>query len=158
MKKKILVRDANTSDILSVQRVITLAFETVRHIYHPSPSVSAKRPQIDGSSRLVALQGGLIVGTVQYTFDDDRLHLIALATHPAYRQQGVAGQIITYLIKIGRCQHQRALSLSTIRETGNIPIFEKLGFEVLLETPAEDVISVRGWQLYEVYMEREIKW
>ncbi len=159
MKIPVLVREAHEPDLPSAQHVVDLAFETVRHIYRPSPAAQANRPQTQGAfRRLIALYGERIIGTVQYTFDEDRLHLIALATHPDYRQQGVARQIVATLIDIGTRHRQRALSLSTIRETGNRPIFEKMGFDVVLESPVTDLISVQGGRLYEVYMERWLSW
>jgi hypothetical protein len=48
------------------------------------------------------------------------------------------------------------LSLFTVRETGNVPIFEHLGFKVVREEPAQDIESATGSPLREVYMERTL--
>ena len=107
-------------------------------------------------SRLIALYENKIVGTVRYVFDEDRLHLIGLATHPEYRQQGVASQLMDKLVEMGMQYNMRALSLSTIRETDNRKVFEKLGFKVLFEMPASDLISMQGELLHELYLERAL--
>jgi hypothetical protein len=42
----------------------------------------------------------------------------------------------------------------TIRQTGNVPIFERMGFAIIHEEPARDLVSARGESLVEVYLER----
>ncbi len=50
----------------------------------------------------------------------------------------------------------RALSLYTIEQTGNVPIFERLGFRRMHEVPVGWAVSVCGEELREVYMEKEV--
>jgi ribosomal protein S18 acetylase RimI-like enzyme len=151
----LLIRNARAGDLAAARDVAALAFESVRSIYRPSEEAYVRRPARGRRyKRLVALIDGRLVGTVQYTVEDGRLHIVGLATHPDYRRRGVARGLIGHLEALGKRLHLRALSLSTIGETGNPALFERMGFATCLEEPAADVISPRGDALTEVYMEK----
>ena len=50
----------------------------------------------------------------------------------------------------------RALELYTVTKTGNVSVFERLGFRVVSEQPDSYTVSADGGPLMEAYMEREV--
>ena len=147
-----VVREATEADNTAIAEVCRLATEDLRTVYRPGPSLSEQaigKPM----SRLVADIGGTIVGTVRYCLDSDRLHIIGLMVHPCHQRKGVARRLVESLAEIGRASGAGRLSLFTVKETGNIPVFENLGFRVVRETAAADLVSVSGEPLTEAYME-----
>ena len=147
------VREATEADNGAVEEVCRLATEDLRRVYRPAPPLS-ERGVSKPTSRLVAEIGGTIVGTVRYCLDSDRLHIIGLMVSPCHRRRGVARRLVESLAEIGRANWAGRLSLFTVKESGNVPVFERLGFRVVRETAAADLESVSGEPLTEAYMER----
>jgi GNAT superfamily N-acetyltransferase len=134
----VIVREAETGDELAA--VTASAIATLRHTYRPTAAAIARaRP----SRRLVAVARGEIVGTLEY----DGGHVVGLFVHADHRRRGVARALLAAL-------GPRELSLFTIRETGNVPIFVRLGFAVVREELATDYVSDVYAQLHEVHMLR----
>ena len=152
----ITVRLATPEDNDAMAEVSALATETLRETYrltpHP-PSDASDRPAL---TRLVAEVEGRIVGTVQYGIRGSRLHIIGLMVRPDHRRKGVARAMIESLALTARDLGMTHLSLYTIRETGNVPIFERVGFAVIREETATWAESDRFDALTDVYMERNL--
>ncbi len=77
---------------------------------------------------LVALVNEEVVGTVQYYFANGILELFGLSVHEAFRRKGVARELVSHLKKFSQAQNLTAIRLNTMRETGNVPIFQRMGF------------------------------
>lgn len=153
----IVVREVTSNDADRVSEICSLANRALRRIYRPKRSALAGKARRDPElRRLVALMDDEVVGTVQYLVAEGRLHLIGLAVHPDYQQRGIARQLVESLSNRVRQLKLRRLSLYTIRETGNVLIFERLCFRVVVEKPDELSESDGYGQLTEVYMERVI--
>jgi ribosomal protein S18 acetylase RimI-like enzyme len=97
-----------------------------------------------------------VVGTVRYPCEGERIHLIGLLVHPQFQRQGVARALVEVVAQIGQQKGMRRLSLYTVKETGSVPIFDKLGFETMTERIAQDVESDRYETLTDVYMEKSL--
>jgi len=106
--------------------------------------------------RVVAIDGDSIAGTVEYAIEGERLHAIGLHVLDTHRRRGVARCLVDALAAIATRAGVRTLSVYTIRETGNVAVFERLGFAVIAETVADDVIAEAHERLTEVYMERSL--
>lgn len=145
----IVVRPAQRGDEPAIAEVSASALATLREVYRPSPAAIARRHGLALLPRLVALVDEQLVGTVEYALGEDRLHLMGLFVAASHRQTGVARALVEELAKLAE---NRRLSLNTIRETGNVPIFERLGFAVVSEAPARDVIGKT--ELHDVLMSR----
>lgn len=98
-----------------------------------------------------------IAGTLQYEFIDDRVHVRGLAVHPELRRRGVARRLVEYVAERGAGAGCRAVSLFTIRETGNAEIFQRLGFRIIRESEDSTAELVRGGRPTELYMERPLR-
>jgi ribosomal protein S18 acetylase RimI-like enzyme len=133
------------------------AFAAERSIYRPTDETVARQsPCNDETTRLVADLNGQIVGTVQYDRQDQRLHLVGLATHPRFQRMGVAQAMINWIADRAGTLGSRLIVLDTIREVGAVPLFEKLGFHVVSESTTTRFVNDDGAQLHEVRMHRNL--
>ena len=149
------IRTCLDSDLCAAERVAADAFAHLRQLCRPSPDAVARKHEMESRlTRLVALDGSEVVGTVQYRIDEDRLHIIGLAVAPPRQRQGIARALVSHLLHIARDHRCRALSLYTIEETGNVHVFERLGFTVISRHEAPDLLSISGAPLNEAFMER----
>jgi ribosomal protein S18 acetylase RimI-like enzyme len=105
---------------------------------------------------LVAVLEGRVVGVVQFHISEDRLSFLGLGVHPRFQRRGVAGALIRHLETIGRNCGCKAVILHTVRETGNVEVFQRLGFLVESEEPTTLFQSDRFSALSEVVMRREV--
>jgi ribosomal protein S18 acetylase RimI-like enzyme len=150
-----IVRRATVED--DVAAVVASAIATLRQTYRPTrAAIERKAARAHALTRLVAVTDGEIVGTVEYEVAGDRVHVIGLGVLDAHRGRGVARRLIDELVDIAAGAGARVLSLYTIRETGNVPVFERLRFAVAAEKPAADCESDRHARLIEVFMERRL--
>ena len=151
----IVVRPAHSGDGEAAQRVFDAAFASVRRIYRPNPEMIA---QVDALvpplERLVAEHDGEVVGTVRFRVDGEHLRVIGLAVVPASQRQGIARALVERLAEIAVERSCRLLALFTIKQTGNVAVFERLGFSTISEERDTWSISVDGGELIEVYLER----
>lgn len=149
------IRLAREEDAAEIARVSDAAFAPLRAIYRPNPTaivnVSNLAPQLH---RLVALQNGAIVASVRFGVIEASLRVIGLGVDPLTQRQGVAKQLLEHLAEIAREKRCDRLSLYTIVETGNVAVFNRLGFVVVRQQPDEFCISMTGQTLTEAYMER----
>ena len=103
--------------------------------------------------RVVAERDGQIVGTATYSVQSDRLHVRGLAVATPHRRTGVARAIVDHFSQLARSRGLRALSLYTIAQTGNVAVFERLGFLTIREEPADWAESDSYPELTDVYLE-----
>ena len=153
----LVIRDMADSDIEAVREVSVAAVASLRAVYRPSQRALRRRTKRKSRrSGFVCLSDGEIVGSVEYEERDDALHVIGPLVLPSHRRRGIAGLFMDHLTEIGTAKGLRALSLNTVRETGNVEIFKRLGFCALHESPDEWSESVTGEELTDVYMERDL--
>ncbi len=98
-----------------------------------------------------------VVGTVQYYFTGNCVAFLGLGVHPEFRRHGVARALVQELERIGETTGATALTLYTIRETGNLTIFESLGFSVESEQPTSLFESTSLGALTEVLMKKHLQ-
>jgi len=150
------VRAARPDEETAARAVAAAAFETQRTVYRPSAEAIAHASQL-ALERLVALAGGELVGTARWGIEGDRLRVIGLAVLPGHRRRGIARALVEELAGIARDSGCSALALYTVVQTGNVAVFERLGFAVVHEEPATDAISPTGQPLTEAYLERVVE-
>jgi N-acetylglutamate synthase-like GNAT family acetyltransferase len=69
----------------------------------------------------------------QYYFDKKFLRILGLGVHEDFRLKGIARSFINHIIDLANTKECFALRLFTIKGTGNVPIFERIGFEIVGE-------------------------
>lgn len=151
----ILIREATSTESKKVTGVFEAAFAPLRPIYRPTVETLARQAnQRRKETRLVAVLDEQIVATVQFDLHKEHLHVIGLAVHPAFQRRGIAGSLLNWIsdhaVKLGR----HTVVLETIKETGNVLVFEKLGFHIVNEELATWCVSEMHEQLYFVTMQR----
>lgn len=149
---------ATPEDAEAVTEVSDLAIAFLRKTYRPKKVTLINKPW-ESSLRIrwVALMHDRVVGTVQYAVEEDCIHLIGFLDHRHFQRQGVARKLVQFLKDIGRREGVRWLCLNTVKETGNVVIFERLGFEVISEGEDHKSESDRYERLTDVYMEMPIE-
>jgi ribosomal protein S18 acetylase RimI-like enzyme len=153
----IVVRAAHSGDSDAAQRVFDAAFASVRRIYRPNPEmITQVETIVPPLERLVAEHDSELVGTVRFRIDGEHLRMIGLAVAPASQRRGIARALVDRLAEIAIERSCRKLALFTIKQTGNVAVFERLGFAVVSEEPDTWSISVDGGELIEVYLERYV--
>lgn len=149
----ITVRPVSVDDHAEIQKVQAAATATLRQVYRPGKRAIENKARISSSLRgLVAVADGRIVGTVQYYVNSRSLRAIGLGVLPDYRQKGVARSLIRCLEKIGIEEKAAQLKLHTVKETGNVEIFRRLGFMVTAEQEENLFESDRFDKLTDVEM------
>ena len=152
----LVIRLASSEDADAVRRLSDAAVVKLRAVYVHDPQ--SPMPAVRGAfERIVAEIGGVVVGTVRVQREENRLHLIGLFVHPDYQRRGVARGMIEECTIRARAAGLGRVSLYTIRQTGNVGVFERLGFGVVSEEAARGVVSVTGVELTDVYMELQLR-
>jgi N-acetylglutamate synthase-like GNAT family acetyltransferase len=147
------IRDAAESDMPDVQGVMSAATAQLRTVYRPTASAVARARSSTSIRWLIAEIDGKGVGALRYVVEPDRLHL-GLGVRPESQHRGVGRALVDSLAAKASSLDLPKLSLCTIKETGNVAVFARMGFHVVSEEPAKDVESVTGEPLTDVYMER----
>ena len=142
------VRPALPADADAIARVDASGTRTLRAVYRPTPEALERgRGLRAGSETLVAELDGEVVGVVRLRAEGETLQLFALFVDEAHRRRGVARALVA-----AACERAPArIALHTIAETGNVPIFARLGFVTVPEQAADDVTG--DGQLTDVAME-----
>jgi predicted N-acetyltransferase YhbS len=152
---QITIRRATTIDVDDVAAVFDAAFAPLRSIYRPTGQVAARQAErAKEGIRLVAEVDRQVVGTVQFDSHKEHVHVIGLAVHPAFQRMGIARGLIDWIVAHAPNLGHNVVVLDTIKETGNVPLFEKLGFRVFDESITASFESDTYPELHEVKMER----
>jgi ribosomal protein S18 acetylase RimI-like enzyme len=147
------VRHALPQDDIAIKEINFLATATLREVYRPKPSF-ARNKISKHLERLVAIERDRIVGAVRYYVEDPILRIIGLNVHPDFRKKGVARELIRALEEIARQQKIARLQLATIKQTGNVEIFRRLGFKIIEEREDNFSESDKYDVLIDVEMEK----
>lgn len=149
------IRKAQPSDLAAAEEVSRRAFEPLRKIYRPTKDHKAReREQSPKLDVVVALSEGQVVGTTRVRIDPAYYFVIGLAVDPDLRCRGIARSMLEWLANEA-AETGRGLALATVRETGNVDIFRRLGFEVVKQEVATWCESDQFDVLHDVYMVRE---
>jgi len=153
----VTIRPSLPSDEFAVAEIEASAAATLRRVYAPRPDARCHLENEGRTiARLVACADGRVVGTLRYWIDGERLHLLGLGVLDDRRRQGVARRMIEHAADIARQAGCRRLSLYTVRQTGNVAVFARLGFTPVAEEPSRLLVSPTGGDLSEVYMEKRL--
>jgi GNAT superfamily N-acetyltransferase len=119
-------RKARDCDVSGIRALIAIATQELRRVYKPRPVASQPAPE--EAESLVAVVGDRVVGVVEFVTRETSIYVRGLAVHPEFRRQGVARALLSEVARVAKQWSRTTLTLSTIRETGNPAIFERLGF------------------------------
>lgn len=154
-----IIREPKLSDAEALKEVKTLAVAPLRQIYRPTQAGFAERAaKIYRRKPLVCEHKGRVVATVEIEDHGDTYHLVGPLVHPEFQRQGIARRLVDHIAEIAREQGKQALSLNTVKQTGNVGIFSRLGFQIVSESVADGALqeSLINEPLIDVYMERNL--
>lgn len=151
----IKTRVALPNDVDDIRAIRHRSFATLRDVYTPNAGIQSV-DSIGTSTRdeIVAAVTGQLVGVISATSDGAALRLSGLAVLPEFRRRGIARSLIKHARRVAVDANCESMRLFTIRETGNVAIFEALGFSSVGESLADWCVSDRFGDLHETEMER----
>lgn len=153
----ITIREANGADTEGVMTVIEAAFAPLALVYRPAGEAAARQAErAKEGTRLVAEADGQIIGTAQYAVHQGHVHVIGLAVHPDAQRMGIARALIVWIASLAPSLGSDVVRLDTIRETGNVRVFERMGFRAIKEAIATWCASDDHSEVHEVTMERHV--
>lgn len=151
------IRAARAADVAAMRQVQSVAFAQNRTVYRPKPTARAvlggKDPQV---VCLVATCGPEVIGNACYWRQGLECHLGAVAVRPEHRGRGVARMLLGAIEQTCRHQGMTTLVLKTIRQAGQVPFYEHLGFLVTAEREPDWCESVTGQPLQEVELRKAL--
>jgi len=151
------MRPAEPADAAAVQTVDAAATVTLRETYRPNQAARANKARLAaGLKRLVATIDGHVVGTVRYYVENHKVRVIGLGVHPDLRSRGVARKLMRFLESAGKDEKAYCLHLFTVKQTGNVEVFSRLGFRVIAERKDEFSESDTHHTLTDVEMEKQL--
>lgn len=149
----VVVKEAQKGDRLAVRAIIEAATRELRQIYR----LRGQRPRYRvPASILVALDRNTIVGTAEYVIKNDHVYVQGVAVRSSCRRKGICRSLLAAAGELARKSNLRAVKLHVIEETGNVVIFEKLGFKVANRAVATDYVGASGGIVTRVEMERQL--
>ncbi|MGL1891601.1 MAG: GNAT family N-acetyltransferase [Spirochaetaceae bacterium] len=134
---------------IEVDHLIKISFEPLREIYVISNTNSVKT--LDFKTLVYQIED-IIVGTISYYYEDDKVRIFRLAVDPSFRGRGIAKSLLNYLEKSLISTKYNKIGLYTIKETGNGELFIKFGFRIISEDIATLATSPLGYPVIELDM------
>lgn len=155
--RTVTVHIATLEDIPAAETLSRKTFSELRQVYHPLPkTVEKQSTQLDDTTPVVARNNNSIVGTLRYYVKADKLCVLGLAVDSFYRRRGIARGLLDFVTEEARRLDLSSVSLRTIRETGNVPIFERMSFRIVNEVVADWCESENHSMLHDVWMEKAV--
>ena len=154
----ISVRTFVATDAESVQDIMSSCTGELRAVYAPKPqAVIASVNHESPGSRVVAVdRTGLLVGVAEYFARPLALYVQGVAVAPMHRRRGAAGALLAHIATLAIDLSLPALQVATIKETGNVEVFKRLGFSVIEEQTSERFLGQQGQPVTEVTLERYV--
>ncbi|MCW9014470.1 MAG: GNAT family N-acetyltransferase [Gammaproteobacteria bacterium] len=149
----IKVRKQIDADAAAVKFIVAVATDELRSIYRPVKNKAQK--DIEKSVSVVAIINESVVGTAEYLVNKNNILVRGLAVSPVHRRQGVARAIIAHVMSGAQKAGRAEVVLSTIRETGNVDAFLRMGFSVASEAISETFEGVQGEPVTVVNMSKK---
>lgn len=153
---RIQVRNARSDDLTALLALRQEATDALRRIYLPKDEVPGLRRVMPHFETLVAVADGELVGTLEYTLAHAAVYLQGLGVAETWQGQGVARRLVEAAADLAERYPLPKLELCTIRETGNVQVFERLGFTVCGEAPSTQFIGAVGQPVSEVVMMKQL--
>ncbi len=154
----IIIRNFIATDTESVQLIYTACTRELREVYAPKPNPKDQLLNGIGTNlRIVALDdSGNVIGVTEYIPQSLFLYVQGIAVAQTHRRRRVASALIEYTAKLAVELGLPALSLTTIKETGNVEVFKKLGFIEIEERISDRFVGIDGKSITEVNFWRNV--
>jgi ribosomal-protein-alanine N-acetyltransferase len=123
--ERLRVRRATRADIDAIMEIERASFASP----WPGSAIAEEIERRSWSRVAVAASDGLVLGFIVYWVVDRELHLLNLATRPAWRRRGIARSLIEHMIAEGRRLELWQVVLE-VRESNDaaLHLYENFGF------------------------------
>jgi ribosomal protein S18 acetylase RimI-like enzyme len=154
----IIVRPFVESDAEFVNLIVASCTRELRTVYCPRPLNNASAVASSHSlARVVAVDHtGTVVGIAEYIERPSAIYVQGIAVAPTHRRSGIAGDLLEHIKSLAAHRGLPDLELATIKETGNVEIFRRLGFTVSEERISERFQGRDGMPVTEVILKRQV--
>ncbi|MBA3997863.1 MAG: hypothetical protein C0489_04085 [Candidatus Accumulibacter sp.] len=154
-----IVRSFAAIDTEPVGLIVSSCTHELRMIYAPKPDAGTDAGSVfqsrHRSSRIVAVDdAGTIAGVAECVGRAAALYVQGIAVAPTHRRCGVATNLLAHCASLAASAELPFLEIATIKETGNVEIFLRLGFIVIDERVSECFWSYDRQPVTEVRLRR----
>ncbi len=130
---EIVINKATPSDINGIKKIADAHRKELGFVRRPSLLESINRAEV-----FVARQNGNIIGFVEYHHrKDEQTTLYNIAIEPAYRNTGVARNLIKQLIQESKERQKTRILLKCPNDLAANSFYEKFGFELYQVEPGK---------------------
>lgn len=152
------VRASLATDAEPVELIMTSCTSELRAVYAPKPRTAiAPVSHSSPGLRVVAVDHtNTVVGVAEYLAHPLTLYVQGIAVAPAHRRRGVAGILLDHITTLTVDMRLPSVQVATIKETGNVEIFKRLGFAVVEERTSERFLGQHGQPVTEVTLKRSV--
>lgn len=127
MEERVVIREAQTSDIKEVVEIEEVSFE------NPWSKPSFFRMIVDEATRFwVAELDGRVVGYIVYWIVEDEAHIANIAVHPEMRGRGIGKKLLEKVLVDSEEKNVSCINLE-VNEKNEVAknLYFKYGFEVV---------------------------
>jgi ribosomal protein S18 acetylase RimI-like enzyme len=154
----IAVRAYRPTDAEPVEQIVTECTRELRAVYRPEFQAPATLSNPSpATNRVVALIGtSTIVGVAEFVTRPSVLYAQGVAVVSGYRRRGIANALLTHIAAVATDMGIPTIEVATIKETGNVAVFIRLGFHLVAERPSERFLGSNGQLVTEVTLQRHV--
>ena len=105
---------------------------------------------------LVAFLNQVAIGTILFSIDNEILNVYGLSIHEDYRRRGFAKELGNYLLNFAKEKNLKAIRCNTMKETGNVEIFQEFGLAIINEKTSILCEGLNGEPIIDVQMELKL--
>jgi N-acetylglutamate synthase-like GNAT family acetyltransferase len=141
-----------------VELIRTFATSKLRAIYTPIPSEnnSAAPSEFPFTSIVALNDANVVVGTADYMINTPSVFIQGIAVATTYRCRGVARTMLNHIEMLAAKSRLSSLQIKTIQETGNVGIFQRMGFHVIGAQKSERFIGTNGQVVNEITLQCDV--
>ncbi len=147
------IRIVNQIDKSKLEHIHKESRETLRNTYRIKENLSFININPLDKKIVILEKNEKILVSCRIVYYENRIHIIAIAVLKSHRKQGLCKALIDFIKKEAKGKNIDIISLYTVEETGNVQVFNKLGFKVITREKTELFESDVYDELNEVYME-----
>ncbi|WP_104400866.1 GNAT family N-acetyltransferase [Vibrio penaeicida] len=131
-------------------------FQALRNVYKPRQiTYQSQKNRIGNRQAFGGYVQGTLAGSLEAQFDGHTVSIQSVAVDHQYRKQGLAGKMIKGVV--GSYASAKRASLWCVEQTGNVSVFEKIGFKVAQRIESDILILTDGSPAIEVQMTIDVK-
>jgi len=148
----IAIRTYSPTDAEQVALIMQSATRELRAIYVPKPADKTElREQSISAKRIVAVDNsGTVVGVAEFIIRTSEVYAQGIAVAASHRRHRVATALLSHIAALAAELSIPEIQVTTIKETGNVKIFKRMGFNMIEERTSERFLGLNEQPVTEV--------